>query len=101
MSATNKADVSAEKTDGAHDLRWVPLSVISGTLGGAIIGAGIIGYLQLSQGFSESQETGIIWLIIEVIVGGMGGAIAGTAVGLFTGLILVGRNGSGKRLRLR
>lgn len=101
MSVTKKVDVSVEKRDAAHDLRRVPLSVISGTLGGAIIGAGIIGYLQLLQEISEFHDTEMIWVVISAIVGGIGGAIAGAVVGLITGLILVGRNSSGKSVRLR
>jgi hypothetical protein len=101
MSVTNKADGSVGKADAAHDLRRVPLGAISGTLCGAIIGAGTMGYLQLLQELSELHDPEMSWVILSAIVGGIGGAIGGAVVGLITGLILVGRSSSGKGVRLR
>jgi hypothetical protein len=101
MSEANKDQVPTGDTNAAHDLRRVPLGAITGTLCGALIGAGMMGYTQFLQATSGLHDIEMGSVFLNAVAGGIGGAIIGTAIGLITGLILAGRNRSGKGVRLR
>jgi hypothetical protein len=107
MTVSHKVSPPSENTSDAPALRGVALGAATGTFCGGLVGAALIGYMQLLQEISGSPDAGTLWVfkamcvVLAAIIGGIGGAIAGSAVGLIAGLILVGRNNSGKAVRLR
>jgi pantothenate kinase type III len=88
-------DVSSPR----QPLRLV-IAVAAGGLAGAIIGAGVTGYMQLLQELSALQ-TRFEFVAIATIIGGLTGALVGASVGLITGLIMVTRKRWRVAVRLR
>ncbi len=88
-------DVSSPR----QPLRLV-IAVAAGGLAGAVIGAGVAGYMQLLQELSE-LTTRFEFVAVATIIGGLAGAFAGASVGLITGLIMVTRKRSRVAVRLQ